>query len=121
MAASQKPPGRSLRCPEGYVAFVPEPLPLKLEWPDRLVGALSDADRLIGRLAGEGGRLPNPHLLMRPFLAVEAVAVVGAALAAGVSEPSTDLWAATAVGVVGAVAAGWRSPLAATEGFSAAR
>jgi len=73
MAASQKPPGRSLRCPEGYVAFVPEPLPLKLEWPDRLVGALSDADRLIGRLAGEGGRLPNPHLLMRPFLAREAV------------------------------------------------
>lgn len=60
-------------------------------------------------------------LLMRPFLAVEAVAVVGAALVAGVSEPSTDLWAATAVGVAGAVAAGWRSPLAATEGFSAAR
>lgn len=60
-------------------------------------------------------------LLMRPFLAVETVAVVGAALVAGVSEPSTDLWAATAVGVAGAVAAGWRSPLAATEGFSAAR
>lgn len=34
---------------------------------------LSDADRLIGRLAGEGGRLPNPHLLMRPFLRREAV------------------------------------------------
>ena len=73
MATSQKAPGRSLRCPEGYVAFVPDPLPPKLEWPDRLVGTLSDADRLIGRLAGEGGRLPNPHLLMRPFLAREAV------------------------------------------------
>jgi Fic family protein len=37
------------------------------------VAALSDADRLVGRLAGEGGKLPNPHLLMRPFLAREAV------------------------------------------------
>lgn len=35
--------------------------------------ALSDADRLIGRLAGEGGRLPNPHLLIRPFVRREAV------------------------------------------------
>ncbi len=35
--------------------------------------ALSDADRLVGRLAGEGGRLPNPHLLMRPFVRREAV------------------------------------------------
>jgi len=37
------------------------------------VRALSDADRLIGRLAGEGGRLPNPHLLIRPFVRREAV------------------------------------------------
>ncbi len=33
----------------------------------------SEADRLIGRLAGEGGGLPNPHLLMRPFVRREAV------------------------------------------------
>ncbi|MDE2312833.1 MAG: Fic family protein, partial [Elusimicrobia bacterium] len=37
------------------------------------VKSLSDADHLIGRLAGEGGRLPNPHLLMRPFIKREAV------------------------------------------------
>lgn len=35
--------------------------------------ALSDADRAIGRLAGEGGRLPNPHVFMRPFIRREAV------------------------------------------------
>jgi Fic family protein len=35
--------------------------------------ALSDADRLVGRLAGEGGRLPNPHILIRPFVRREAV------------------------------------------------
>ncbi len=56
-----------------YAAFVPAPLPPVLEWTPRLIGVLSDADRLIGRLAGEGGRLPNPHILMRPFVRREAV------------------------------------------------
>src|SRR5579863_26443 len=56
-----------------YSAFLPAPLPPALEWTPRLIGVLSDADRLIGRLAGEGGRLPNPHVLMRPFVRREAV------------------------------------------------
>lgn len=56
-----------------YSAFVPAPLPPALEWTPRLIGVLSEADRLIGRLAGEGGRLPNPHVLMRPFVRREAV------------------------------------------------
>jgi Fic family protein len=56
-----------------YSAFVPAPLPPALEWSPRLIRILSDADRLIGRLAGEGGRLPNPHILMRPFVRREAV------------------------------------------------
>jgi Fic family protein len=34
---------------------------------------LSDADQLLGRLAGEGRRLPNPYLLIRPFVQREAV------------------------------------------------
>jgi Fic family protein len=57
----------------GYVAFLPPPLPPRFDWTPRLVRILSDADRLIGMLAGEGGRLPNPHILMRPFLRREAV------------------------------------------------
>lgn len=65
--------GRHVRCPEGYTAFVPDPLPPLLEWTPQLVRALSDADRAVGRLAGEGGRLPNPHLLIRPFVRREAV------------------------------------------------
>ena len=52
---------------------MPDPLPPKLPWTPTLVRALSDADRWVGRLAGEGGRLPNPHVLMRPFIAREAV------------------------------------------------
>jgi Fic family protein len=73
MTDQPKTPGRTVRCSKGYTAFVPDPLPPKLKWSPSLVQALSDADRLIGRLAGEGGNLPNPHLLMRPFLAREAV------------------------------------------------
>jgi Fic family protein len=56
-----------------YSAFVPSALPPELKWTPRLIGALSDADRLVGRLAGEGGRLPNPHILIRPFVQREAV------------------------------------------------
>jgi Fic family protein len=56
-----------------YSAFVPTPLPPALVWTPRLVRSLSDADRLVGRLAGEGGRLKNPHVLMRPFIRREAV------------------------------------------------
>ncbi len=67
------PPGRNVRCPTGYTAYIPDPLPPKLTWTDELVRALSDADRAIGKLAGEGGRLPNPHLLIRPFVRREAV------------------------------------------------
>lgn len=62
-----------VRTPEGYSAFVPAPLPPAIEWTPALVRALSDADRAIGRLAGEGSRLVNPHLLIRPFLRREAV------------------------------------------------
>jgi fido (protein-threonine AMPylation protein) len=35
---------------------------------------LSEADRAVGALAGLGARLPNPHLLIRPYLRREAVA-----------------------------------------------
>ncbi|WP_342265407.1 Fic family protein [Cardinium endosymbiont of Philonthus spinipes] len=34
---------------------------------------MSRADFLLGKLAREGNRLPNPHLLMRPFITREAV------------------------------------------------
>jgi Fic family protein len=57
----------------GYRYFVPDPLPPALEWDLSLVNALSEADRRIGRLAGEGRRLPNPHVLVRPFVRREAV------------------------------------------------
>lgn len=65
--------GRRIRCAGGYWAYVPAPLPPRIEWSAGLASRLSEADRAVGRLAGEGRRLPNPHLLIRPFVRREAV------------------------------------------------
>ena len=66
-------PGRLLRTVGGQYAFVPDGLPPKIAWRGELVSAVSAADRALGRLAGLGQDMPNPHLLIRPFLRREAV------------------------------------------------
>lgn len=65
--------GKMIKCPEGYQAYVPHPLPPPIEWHERLARHLSDADRLIGQLATRGASSLNPHLLIRPFVRREAV------------------------------------------------
>ena len=62
-----------MRQPGGHEAFVPAPLPPPIAWDGEIVTALSAADLAIGRLGGEGRRLPNPNLLIRPFVRREAV------------------------------------------------
>ena len=56
-----------------YWAFVPNPLPPSLTLDSALVLTLSEADRALGELAGLGRALPNPHLLINPFIRREAV------------------------------------------------
>ena len=73
MKTRPQPAGRYLHCAGGYQAFIPAPLPPDIVWTAKLLRILSDADRRIGQLAGEGRGLPNPHLLMRPFVKREAV------------------------------------------------
>ncbi len=70
---ARQPHGRIVDCLGGYRAYVPAPLPPPMTWNASLTFELSSADRAIGRLAGEGRRLPNPHLLIRPFVRKEAV------------------------------------------------
>ena len=65
--------GRILRAPQGYDAFVPNPLPPDLAWTPSIVSLLSRADRALGELSGIGRALPNPHLLILPFARREAV------------------------------------------------
>lgn len=65
--------GRVLQTLEGYAAFVPAPLPPKLEYDADLVLALSRADAALSELSGLGRHLPNPHLLIAPYVRREAV------------------------------------------------
>ncbi len=67
------PPGVWIKTLSGYRAYQPNPLPPEFSWTPALVRALSQADHTLGQLAGEGRRLPNPHVLIRPFIRREAV------------------------------------------------
>jgi Fic family protein len=65
--------GRIVRARGGYDAFLPAPLPPKLVYDDELVMALSRADAALSELSGLGRHLPNPHLLIAPYVRREAV------------------------------------------------
>ena len=69
----ESPSGKVIKAFTGYYSFVPNPLPPQFEWNTSLVNSLSRADHVLGMLSREGGKLPNPRLLMRPFIAREAV------------------------------------------------
>ena len=90
---NREPHGRTVSLAAGYTAFVPAPLPPAFEWNRELVNALSAADRAIGRLAGESRRLPNPRLLIQPFIRREAVL---SSRIEGTQSTLTDLLAAEA-------------------------
>jgi len=68
----KKPSGKFIKR-SGYESFMPDLLPPEINWTPQLIRSLSDADRLVGQLSGEGKQLPNPHLLIRPFIKQEAV------------------------------------------------
>ncbi|BAZ48763.1 Fic family protein [Nostoc sp. NIES-4103] len=70
------PTGRLVQIIQGEnpcFAFVPNPLPPVLELDTEIWRTLSDADRALGELAGLGRTMPNPNLLIRPFIRREAV------------------------------------------------
>lgn len=70
---SENRAGDLVKTLDGHWAFVPSPLPPKLQWDQELIALLSEADRAVSRLGGVGEGLRNPHLLIRPFLRREAV------------------------------------------------
>ncbi|MDA2927461.1 hypothetical protein MYX78_09560 [Acidobacteria bacterium AH-259-G07] len=61
------PAGRLVRTPQAYWAFMPNPLPPEFQL-ESLVGEIADASLALGQLSGLGEMLPNPYLLIRPFL-----------------------------------------------------
>lgn len=58
---------------DGHPAFVPAPLPPRLDFSPELVTLLSRAAGSVGLLAGTGRNLTNPALLISPYLRREAV------------------------------------------------
>ncbi|HXE53964.1 MAG TPA: Fic family protein [Tepidisphaeraceae bacterium] len=58
----------------GYDAFVPAPPPPTLDYSPDLVILLSEADAALSELSGLGRYLPNPDLLIAPYVKREAVA-----------------------------------------------
>jgi len=72
-AFTEDKPGRLIRGIRGYWAYVPAALPPSIDLSMELVRGLSDADRPLSELAGIARTLPNPHLLIGPFVRREAV------------------------------------------------
>lgn len=65
--------GKIVKAAGGYWAFVPNPLPPDLVYETELVTLLSAADAALSELSGLGRLLPDPHLLIAPWMAREAV------------------------------------------------
>jgi Fic family protein len=66
-------PGKVIRTMKDYEAFIPDPLPPDTAWSNKLLAALSQADRSLARLAEVGKSFPVPHVVVRPFIRKEAV------------------------------------------------
>lgn len=67
--------GRFVLQPQGYKAFIPEPLPSRppIKFDDELLNLLSEADRALARLDGIVTVLPNPDLFIAMYVKKEAI------------------------------------------------
>jgi Fic family protein len=70
---TDKASGKLIQTPQGFLAFEPNPLPPPLAFDMSLALALSRADAALSELSGLGSQLPNPHLLISPYIRREAV------------------------------------------------
>lgn len=66
--------GTVRRMPSGYWSFIPRPLPPHVDYEPGLTLLLSQADAALSELSGLGRYLPNPNLLIAPYVQREAVA-----------------------------------------------
>ena len=66
--------GRTVKMATGYWAFVPTPLPPRIAYDANTALLLSQADAALSELSGVGRYLPNPDLLIAPYVKREAVA-----------------------------------------------
>ncbi len=69
----KSPIGRVVPTIDGEYAYVPNPIPRHIDLSPTLVYHLDEASRAVAMLAGVGETVPNPRLLIRPFMRREAV------------------------------------------------
>lgn len=72
-AFKPNPAGKLVRTAQGYQAFVPSALPPKIQYTPELVLLLSRADAALSELSGLVGHLPNPDLIITPYVRREAL------------------------------------------------
>lgn len=70
---NEKAPGKVVQNMDGDWCFIPNALPPNLNSSLELLSSLSEANLALGQLSGIGERLPNPHLMIGPFLRREAM------------------------------------------------
>lgn len=73
LEAFKKSAGRILDDNNGYKVFLPYKLPPAIKYDDSLVALISEASLQLGNLSGIGKLIPNPHLLISPYIIREAV------------------------------------------------
>jgi Fic family protein len=71
---SESPSGHCIKTPQGYWAFNPNPLPPEISYGKTIIHKSAEAERMLGELSGTGRILPNPYLLIAPYIRREAVA-----------------------------------------------
>jgi Fic family protein len=69
----KNPPGKVIKTLQGYLAFIPDPLPPEMSFSNKLLAALSEADRCLARLGEVSKAFPIPDVVVQPFIRKEAV------------------------------------------------
>jgi len=65
--------GSIVQSNQGVSVFVPRPLPPSFEYDKAITQLIAESHTKLGRLSGIGELLPNPHILISPYLRREAV------------------------------------------------
>ena len=65
--------GKVIKTDRDYSAFIPHPLPPEIKYSTESINLLAEANRHLGNLNGVGALLPNPNLLIVPYMRREAV------------------------------------------------
>jgi Fic family protein len=71
--AFTKPFGKLIKNKDEHLTFLPNKLPPSIKYNEGLTALISEASIQLGTLSGIGKLMPNPQLLIRPYLNREAV------------------------------------------------